>query len=157
VRYLINFTALVISIPSAALTYPLENGIFIPENPHRSELIQYIPLKKNDSKKLAQVKIRESSGQCNLIIGNLPKIKLEMAAPCDLQTLGSMYAFRPRIEFKENLGTPDEISFEIVGNLKYYPSIRSECSKISRVITIQWKKKQEGHINALHYTFTHFR
>lgn len=136
----------IIFISSPAVSGPLHSGIVIPENTHRFELAQDIPLTKEKYPKLARVVIREKTGQCHMTIGGLPEVNLEMPLPCDIQTEGAAFAFRPVVGFQKNSSGPDDISFLIAGNLKYYPTIRSECSQLSRGITIKWKAGKNGRI-----------
>jgi len=118
----------------------LDGGIEIASNPLRWPLIQSIPLKNENRAKTTSVEIREQNQYCIIKVGGLNEIELGMKAPCDIQTMGAMNSFRPAVQFIKNTGTPDEIWFEIIGNLKYYPAIRSECSKTKRAVAIRWKK-----------------
>lgn len=132
--------------PPAAFASPdvLDGGINIASNPHRWPLIQSIPLKNENHAKTTSVEIREQGNHCILKVGGLNEVELGMKAPCDIQTMGAINSFRPAVQFIKNKGLPDEIWFEIVGNLKYYPSIRSECSKTKRAVAIRWRKTEKN-------------
>lgn len=142
----IKILLILIYINSSAFASPdvLDGGINIASNSHRWPLIQSIPLKNKNNAKTTSLEIREQDHQCILKVGGLNEVELGMKAPCDIQTMGAINSFRPAIQFIKNKGLPDEIWFEIVGNLKYYPTIRSECSKTKRAVAIRWRKTEKN-------------
>jgi hypothetical protein len=116
---------------------PAPEFLLIPDAP-RLPLWQQIPL---NGKPLITIGLWDKEGVCySQIFGNSAIVDIEMKAPCDVMTKGAANSFIPLVEQNKKTDGLLEISFEVAGDLKYYPAMRAECSKKYKTITIKWVK-----------------
>lgn len=110
---------------------------------HRLPLLQEVSVSKT---KTINISLLEVDGQCHLSMGTL-KANLEMPAPCDIKTKGAAYGFKPSVTYNEStdkITESTEVSFSIVGGLKFYPERRTECGEFRRIVRLKFKKNSES-------------
>lgn len=106
--------------------------------------VQRLPLRQEislDNKPLISVGLWSKEGKCYLqIYPSSTPIDLDMKAPCDVMTKGAAHSFVPSVLQNKKTDGLLEISFEVVGDLKHYLSMRGECSKKYKVVNVKWAK-----------------
>jgi hypothetical protein len=139
----IFFTSLALLVHGAEA----ENALVIAVKPKgygdRLPLLQEIPVSKT---KTINIKLLEIDGQCHLHMGNL-KANLNIPAPCDVKTKGADYGFKPAVNYDantDNITVATEVTFSIVGGLKFYPDRRTECGEHRRVVKLKFSKNPIG-------------
>jgi hypothetical protein len=111
-------------------------GIDIPSKGEYLPLELSIPISKSH---FITLTIWGQNGNCIGWIGRDFKIDFNLPATCDIMTFGAAgYGFKPLVRYNEKSDKPTIVRFQIVGALKYYPSLRAECSDQWRNVELRW-------------------
>jgi hypothetical protein len=118
------------------------------ESSSKSALKVLIPVSDSVSGVLT---LYEESGRCKgslKLINQQPiGLNIDLPAPCDVMTRGSLRGFEPRVRYDTG-DKPRSVRFRVLGALQYFPDYRSECSKIWLDVTLSWPGPKVGSTTA---------
>lgn len=119
-----------------------KNGIAIPNLDTIQQINATIVTPNNIS---IGITIESKNGKCIGYVGRSPAaIDFQMPAPCDLMTKGAAQGFSPQFSFASPPDGSIIIRFHVVGELRYFPELRSECSHSWRNVTLLWRNPKNN-------------
>jgi hypothetical protein len=131
--------ATLIGLPNAgwcsAIAAPESIEIQAGNNDSRGQILIRLP---RDASTSVGLTLTSKNGKCIGYIGrDEAAIDMQLPSPCDVMTRGALDGFTPRVVIKKTGKLSETMTFQVVGGLRYFPLLRSECSHQFRDIELK--------------------